>query len=118
MTRLPSLQKAELGDDAMEIWERITRIPNLDVHAVDGGPSGPFNAYLHAPEVGSRLAELGGVLLSKSSVPRRMLELMVITIGAHWKAEYEWYAHAQMARENGLPKEVIDAIGAGREPRF
>jgi 4-carboxymuconolactone decarboxylase len=89
---------------------------SLDVFTADGGLSGPFNAFLYAPEIGARLADMGTALLTRTSVPRRTLELMVITVGANWKAEFEWYAHAQMARDNGVPETVIAAIGAGEEP--
>src|SRR3954447_7174479 len=118
MTRLPSLHRDELNENAIAIWDRITRMQTLEVFTADGGLSGPFNAFLHAPQVGGRLAELGTALLTRTSVPRRTLELMVITVGAHWKAEFEWYAHAQMARDNGVSETVIAAIGPGHEPDF
>jgi 4-carboxymuconolactone decarboxylase len=118
MSRLPSLHENDLGEDALAIWNRLTRMQSLDVFTQDGGLSGPFNAFLYAPEIGGRLAELGTTLLTRTSVPRRTLELMVITVGAHWKAEFEWYAHARMARENGVPDSVIAAIGTGDVPSF
>ena len=118
MSRLASLHKADLSGDALAIWERTTRMQSLDVLTEDGGLAGPFNAYMYAPEIGTRLADLGTALLTKTSIPRRTAELMVITVGARWKAEFEWYAHARMARENGVPDSVISAIGAGEEPSF
>jgi 4-carboxymuconolactone decarboxylase len=39
-------------------------------------------------------------------------------VGARWKAEFEWWAHARMAREHGVPAAVVDAIGRGAEPPF
>src|SRR5207302_6856861 len=32
--------------------------------------------------------------------------------------EFEWYAHARMAREHGVSEHVITAIGNGEEPAF
>jgi 4-carboxymuconolactone decarboxylase len=78
--------------------------------------AGPFNAFVHAPEIGSRMSSLGFALRQKMSVPRRTIELVIITVGAHWKAEYEWWAHARMAREHGVSDAVIDAIGSGEDP--
>jgi len=118
MSRLPSLHKDDLHDDALSIWERIARMQSLGVFTEDGGLAGPFNAFLYAPEIGSRLAELGTALLTKTSVPRRTMELMVITVGAHWKAEFEWYAHARMARDNGVDDRIISAIERGGDPPF
>ena len=118
MSRLPSLHEPDLNDDALAIWQRISRMDSLEVFTADGGLSGPFNAFLYAPEIGARLADLGTALLTKTSLPRRTAELMVITVGARWKSEFEWYAHARMARDNGVPDEVIAAIGSGAEPAF
>ena len=39
-------------------------------------------------------------------------------MGARWKAEFEWWAHAQMARRHGVPGAVVDAIGRGEDPPF
>ena len=53
-----------------------------------------------------------------TSIDRRLLEVAIITIGAHWKAEFEWWAHARMAREHGVPDAVVTAIGGGVPPPF
>jgi hypothetical protein len=44
----------------------------------------------------------------------RLSEIAIITIGARWQAEFEWWAHAPMAREHGVADAVVDAIGRGR----
>ena len=44
--------------------------------------------------------------------------MAIITVGAAWKAEFEWWAHARMAREHGVPDAVVDAIGRGADPPF
>jgi 4-carboxymuconolactone decarboxylase len=108
----------DLNDEALAIWQRISHMSSLEVFTADGGLSGPFNAFLYAPEIWARLAYLGTALLTKASVPRRTAELMVITVAARWKSEFEWYAHAAMARDNGISNEVIAAIGSGAEPTF
>ncbi|MGH9270970.1 MAG: carboxymuconolactone decarboxylase family protein, partial [Ilumatobacteraceae bacterium] len=41
-----------------------------------------------------------------------------LTTAARWRSEYEWWAHARMAREHGVDDAVIDAIGRGQEPPF
>lgn len=79
---------------------------------------GPFNAWVHAPSVGARLTTLGAVLRFRTSIDRRLLELAIITVGACWKAEYEWWAHTQMARDHGVSEAVIDAIGRGEALQF
>ena len=83
-----------------------------------GGLAGPFNAFVHAPDVGRRLASLGATVRFGTSIERRLTEVAIITVGARWKAEFEWWAHARMAREHGVPDAVVDAIGRGDDPRF
>ena len=83
-----------------------------------GGLIGPFNAFVHAPGVGRHLSGLGGRLRFRTSIERRLSELAIITVGARWKAEFEWWAHAAMAREHGVADAIVDAIGRGAEPPF
>ena len=37
---------------------------------------------------------------------------------SRWQAEYEWSAHAPMAREHGVAGAVVGAIGRGEDPPF
>ena len=47
---------------------------------------------------------------------RRYVELVILVTGAHWQAQFEWFAHEPMAREAGVPEDVIQAIKIGEEP--
>jgi len=49
-------------------------------------------------------------------IERRLSEIAIITVGARWQAEFEWWAHAPMAREHGVAGAVADAIGRGEDP--
>lgn len=83
-----------------------------------GALTGPFNALVHAPDVGRNVASLGAVLRFGTSMDRRLTEVAIITVAGRWKAEFEWWAHARLAREAGVPDAVVDAIGRGEEPPF
>ncbi len=83
-----------------------------------GALVGPFNAFVHAPEVGRRLSSLGAALRFGTSIERRLTEVAIITVGSHWKAEFEWWAHARMAAEHGVAQAVVDAIGNDEDPPF
>jgi len=80
--------------------------------------TGPFNALVHAPDVGRNVATLGAVLRFGTSMDRRLTEVAIITVASRWNAEFEWWAHARLARELGVPEAVVDAIGRGEEPPF
>jgi len=100
------------------VWDGVVGSRGADLINEQGGLIGPFNAFVHAPEVGRRLSSLGGTLRFGTSIERRLSEVAIITVGARWKAEFEWWAHSRMAREHGVPAAVIDAIGQGEEPPF
>ena len=84
----------------------------------DGGLVGPFNAFVHAPGVGQHLTSLGAAVRFGTSIERRLSEVAIITVGARWKAEFEWWAHAPMARNHGVSNAVVEAIGRGEDPPF
>lgn len=83
-----------------------------------GGLIGPFNAFVQAPGAGKHLTALGATLRFETSIERRLTEVAIITVGARWKAEFEWWAHARAARKYGVPDAVVDAIGRGEDPAF
>jgi 4-carboxymuconolactone decarboxylase len=39
-------------------------------------------------------------------------------VAAHWRAEFEWWAHARMAREHGVDDPIVEAIRRGDTPSF
>ncbi len=45
-------------------------------------------------------------------------ELAILTVGRHWKAEFEWFAHAPIAIREGLAEEIVEAIRVGTPPNF
>ena len=71
---------------------------------------------LHAPAIGDPVQNLGGTLRFGTSLPRNLLELAILTVGAEWRAQFEFWAHARMAREAGIAGEVVAAIRDGQEP--
>jgi 4-carboxymuconolactone decarboxylase len=113
VTRLPPVRPTDLDDDGRALWDRLIETRGAALQGPDGALIGPFNAFVTAPTVGARLAELGGILRFETSVDRRLLEVAIITTGARWRSEFEFWAHARMAREHGVAKEVVDAIAAG-----
>lgn len=118
MDRLPYLRYDELTADGQAVWDDVvgTRGDRLVTEA--GGLIGPFNAFVHAPGVGRHLSALGATVRFGTSIERRLSELAIITVGARWRAEFEWWAHAAMARRHGVSDAVIDAIARGDEPAF
>ncbi|MCC2594749.1 carboxymuconolactone decarboxylase family protein [Pusillimonas sp. MFBS29] len=90
--------------------------------AIASGPRGrvrgPLAVWLHRPELAAHAQALGQYCRYGSSLEQRLSELAILTMGALWKAEFEWWAHYPIALKAGLSADVADAIGAGREPEF
>jgi 4-carboxymuconolactone decarboxylase len=117
-SRLPYLRYDDLDPGRRAVWDAVVGSRGGDLVNADGGLVGPFNAFVHAPGVGRRLTELGQVVRFETSIERRLSEVAIITVGARWKAEFEWWAHARMARGHGVADAVVDAIGRGEDPPF
>jgi 4-carboxymuconolactone decarboxylase len=118
MSRLPYVHYEDLDADGQKVWDGVVGSRGSQLVNADGGLSGPFNAFVTAPDVGRRLSALGATLRFGTSIERRLSEVAIITVGARWKSEFEWYAHSAMAREHGVPDAVVDAIGRGEDPPF
>jgi 4-carboxymuconolactone decarboxylase len=121
MTRLRPITAAELDADQRLLWDAITTSRSgdaIDLVGPDGGLVGPFNAFVHAPEVGRRLSSLGALLRFRTSIERRLSEVAICTVGAHWRSEFEFWAHASMAIAHGVPEAAIEALRAGHPPQF
>jgi 4-carboxymuconolactone decarboxylase len=101
-------------------WDDLTPSQRAMMTAVGAGsrPSldGPFNALLRSPEMGNLAQALGEYLRFRAAMPPRLRELAILLTARHWLAQFEWHAHAPLAREAGLADTVIDDIHAGRQP--
>ena len=120
MTRLRRLTRDELTDEQGELWDGIvdSRGGGVTLYDADGGLVGPFNAFVHQPKIGRRLSSLGALLRFRTTIERRLSEVAICTVGAHWQSEFEFWAHAPMAIEHGVDPAVVEALRAGEPPAF
>ena len=111
MRRLPPLDPDALTGRQREVFDGIAQGPR-------GGVRGPFTALLLQPEVADRVQALGARLRFEGTLPARLRELAVLVTAHFWGAAYEWAAHAPIARKEGVPVAVIEAIADDRRPDF
>jgi 4-carboxymuconolactone decarboxylase len=114
MSGLPLLGQEDLDADQKMLWDYILKGPRA---ASLIGPikylPGPFNPWMQIPSFGKLAAEMGERLRFHSVLPGKLRELAILTTGVHWRAEFEFWAHARVARAEGLPDSVIDALQVG-----
>lgn len=121
MSRLPYITQAELNEDQREVWGVLTGGRRGDAARMtnaEGGLIGPFNAMITAPRVGGPIARLGEAVRFDTQLDRRLQELAIITVGAHFRANFEFWAHSRLAVAAGLPQAIPDALAAGTAPPF
>lgn len=121
MTRLPFITGDDLTPDQQAVWDCVTngrRGPATRLVNPEGGLVGPFNAPLHAAATGRKVVELGEALRFDTEIDNRLLELAVCMVGAHWRSNFEWFAHARLAVEAGISPEAVAAIEQGAVPEF
>ncbi|MDP6824217.1 MAG: carboxymuconolactone decarboxylase family protein [Dehalococcoidia bacterium] len=108
MTRLPELSNRDaLPPEAHAAYDAVA--------GSRGGVQGPWAMLLHSPEVAERTAHLGAYLRFDSGLPDAERELAIIATARAFDCEYEWAAHARIAREVGVPEDAIDIV-ANRKP--
>lgn len=110
MSRFEPITRREgLSEAQQAVFDSITSGPR-------GGVVGPFEVLLHNPAIAGPVEQLGAFLRYHCSVPKRQRELAILVIGAHWRADFEWFAHAPIARAEGHSEAVLAAIAAGEVP--
>lgn len=114
MVEFPKLRRGDLNDEQAALWDEIVEGPrkaSMGVPTAELG--GPFNAWVQIPSFGRIGSKMGERLRFGSLLDGRSRELAILTVGAHWRAEYEFWAHARMARAEGLPEAIIEALRTG-----
>lgn len=120
MSRLKPVTPAIADDAQMKVWQSIvdSRDDPGAVMASDESLVGPFNALVASPKIGKRIAKLGAAVRYRNSLEPRLLELAILTVGAHWRSDFEFWAHARHAKAAGITEEVVTAMAAGNMPTF
>ena len=111
MSRLPDLPRAAMSGEQGRIHDQIVAGPR-------GRVQGPLKIWLNSPGLADAAQNLGAYLRFGSRLAPRLSELAIIVTGAHYKAEFEWYAHVRFAHEAGIPEAVTEVIRSGEAPEL
>jgi 4-carboxymuconolactone decarboxylase len=117
--RLPKLAPAALDDDQRSLYDQIAggrraQGPQLfRLTDAEGRLEGPFNAFLLQPRLGSALQALGASVRYDTELGDRCREIAILVVAAHWRSDFEQYAHEAVARSAGLTDAGLAAIRDG-----
>ena len=109
MSRLPQILPEDMDLEQAEVYKSINS-------GIRGRTGGPFTPLLYSPTLTSRVEQLGVYIRFESAVPVRQREMVICMISAQWSADFEWYVHAPLALEAGLPSASLDMIGLQQVP--
>jgi 4-carboxymuconolactone decarboxylase len=115
--RLPLVLPGVLTERQREVYDRVAggRRANgpFAVTDDDGALTGPFNALLFAPEIGGALGRLGEAIRYGGSLSDRVREIAILTVAAHHRSDFEWYAHERVGEQVGLSEVEMQRIRRG-----
>jgi 4-carboxymuconolactone decarboxylase len=86
--------------------------------ALSTGLRGPFEALLRSPGLADAAQRLGEQIRFRSSLPAPLNELAILVCARRWTAQFEWFAHRQMAIDVGLDPAIADAVARGERPEM
>ncbi|MEJ7658534.1 MAG: carboxymuconolactone decarboxylase family protein [Hymenobacter sp.] len=114
---------AELSAEQRGVYDQLlaTEVPWAEQSGFEAQTEaheliGPFNAMLRSPEIATAMLGLTSALGQHSALGAPVRQVVILTVGAAWQADYELYAHAAVARKAGLAEEAIRALAAGQPP--
>jgi 4-carboxymuconolactone decarboxylase len=108
--RMPPIAADKLTEAQKKAIDEFKAARSTDI-------SGPFVPLLRSPEVLSRARALSDYLRFRSALPPRLSEFVILLTARGWTQNYEWNAHAPLARQAGVSEGVIAAIADGRRPQ-
>jgi len=83
-----------------------------------GAVRGPYSAWIHRPELASRIHHLTDYFRNDAAIPSRLRMLAVLLTIRHWGAEYPWSVQVPHGLDAGLSPATVTAVGEGKTPSF
>jgi 4-carboxymuconolactone decarboxylase len=118
--RIPKLPPSGLDDEQRSLYDAIAggrRAQGRQLFRLvddEGRLEGPFNAFLLQPRLGSALQALGSSVRYDTGLDDRCREIAILVVAAHWRSDFEWYAHEAVGRAAGLDGAELTAVRDGR----
>lgn len=116
MSRLSHLDVEELSPEQKELHDKIQQGPRGQGRNI--GMIGPFGVWVRSPKIGDAIQNVGAVARFEGSLTEDVKEVAICTVGAHFRAKFEFAAHRNLALRAGVDEEIVDAIHNEQTPKF
>lgn len=120
--RLPPIPPDQLAGDQRDFHDEAVALiagkfpSNFKTRREDGALLGPWTAWVREPAIGRASQALIASIARLGALSPRVHEIVILTVGAHFEAAYELYAHCALARDATLTDRQIATLCAGRRP--
>ena len=108
MARLTDMPREQLKSEDQQFYDAIAESR--------GSVRGPYGVLLHSPDLAARVAHTGAYVRYHLDLPEALRETIILATAREIRSQYEFYAHARLARQGGLPESTIQAIAQGTAP--
>jgi 4-carboxymuconolactone decarboxylase len=109
MARLTNVTRDQLKPEQQKFYDSIADSR--------GSVRGPYGVLLHSPDLAARVAHTGSYVRFDLDVPESLKETVIIATAREIKNQYEFAAHARLARQAGVSENTIQAIARGSAPQ-
>ena len=119
--RLPLLSPKELSSEQKALYEDMkngisSKFNTFETTREDGALMGPWNAWLHEPEMGGAIWNLTKTLSKCKILSDKIHQISILVVGTRFRAAYEIYAHDAIALKDGISPQFISTICSGSRP--
>jgi 4-carboxymuconolactone decarboxylase len=104
--RLPLPRRGELSGEALAAYDRLAD-PNGGTLR---GLRGPGGIQLHSPELSRHSRPFNHYLRNEAGLGGRVRELAILVTARELDSQFEWAAHEDEARRQGIAPELIDIV--------
>lgn len=111
--RFKPLVESEMTEEQRAVYQETSTGPRKR--------SGPpahrgTDLLLRCPELARNAQRIGAYVRYASTLPEHIKELAILMTARHWSAQYEWYAHYEVALKSGLDAKLIAELAQGKRP--
>src|SRR5271156_6799508 len=119
--RLPLIAPADLKPEQKSLYNEMRKgiASNFNAFKVereDGALMGPWNPWLHEPQIGKAIWDLTLAMTANASLKDNVRQIAILVVGARFDAAYEIYAHIAVAEHEGMKPERLATLVADIKP--